>query len=43
MKDNNIKIIAWIITMIIVLAGLYITKSAWCVCGIIAPVMMNNN
>lgn len=43
MSTNKLifRILIWAITMIIVMTGLCITRSAWCMWGLMAPVLAN--
>lgn len=36
-KDLIIKIIAWIVILIVVMYGLSVTKSPWCIWGLLIP------
>lgn len=36
-NDMVIDIVAWAVTLIVILAGLYLTRSAWCIWGLAIP------
>lgn len=44
MKINNISYcIAWICSAVVAIAGFCILKSAWCILGLIAPILIDTN